>query len=228
MKSKRRETHDTPLRVRKHNRTRRALQRAAIDLVEQNGYQATSVDDICDKAEVSRSTFFRYFGSKDAVFQSDLVEEEVIELLDTPGELSLQAFEDRICARVEGLSLADWDTERRRMRLLQTVPELRATLFSEVFRPFRLAIGYVSKMLDLPADSFRVRTIAGAIVGAFGAHQLPDASGIYEHPASTEEAIKMFRKVFRELDQILDRDGLARRPGTAPPRRGSTVRGDGY
>ena len=205
-----RQTHGTPLRVRKRNRTRRALQRAAIDLVEQNGYQATSVDEICERAEVSRSTFFRYFGSKDAVFQPDILEEEVIELLDAPGRLSLQALEDRICAGFQDLSPEDWDMERRRMFLLQTVPELRTCLLSELFRPLPLAIGYVAKMLDLPADSPRVRTVAGAIIGALIAHQVPGASGTYELPASVEDAVAMYRSTFRELDHILDHDRLLR------------------
>ncbi|MBT8225846.1 MAG: TetR family transcriptional regulator [Dactylosporangium sp.] len=203
-----RETSGIPLRVRKRNRTRRALQRAAIDLVEQHGYQATSVDEICARAEVSRSTFFRYFGSKDAVFQPDILEEEVIELLDAPGELSLQVLEDRLCAGVQDLSPEDWDIERRRMRLLLTVPELRASLLSEFFRPFPLAIGYVARMLDLPPDSARVRTVAGAIIGALAVHQMPDASGNYELPASTEDAIMRYRGTFRELDHILDLNRL--------------------
>lgn len=201
-----------PLRVRKRNRTRRALQRAAIELVERNGYQATSVDEICAEAEVSRSTFFRYFGTKDAVFQSDLIEDEVIELLDAPGRLSLQALEDRICAGFAEFSPADWDVERRRMHLLQTVPELRTSLFNEVFRPFPLAIRYVARMLDLPPDSSRVRTIAGAIIGALAAQRVPHDNDIYELPASMDDAIEMYRSTFRELAQILDQDRL--RPST--------------
>ncbi len=42
------------------------------------------------------------------------------------------------------------------------------------------------------------------------ADQLPDAGGTYELPATTEDAITMYRRVFRELDEILDHDRLAR------------------
>lgn len=39
------------------------------ELVLTRGYDATTIDDICAAAEISRSTFFRYFPSKeDAVF----------------------------------------------------------------------------------------------------------------------------------------------------------------
>lgn len=35
------------------------------DLVLEHGYEGTTVDDICAAAEISRSTFFRYFSSKE-------------------------------------------------------------------------------------------------------------------------------------------------------------------
>ena len=39
------------------------------NLVLERGYEETTVDDICASAEISRSTFFRYFSSKeDALF----------------------------------------------------------------------------------------------------------------------------------------------------------------
>ncbi|MDT0443843.1 TetR family transcriptional regulator [Streptomyces johnsoniae] len=43
------------------------------DLILERGYEATTIDDICAAAEVSRSTFFRYFPSKeDAVLGAAL------------------------------------------------------------------------------------------------------------------------------------------------------------
>lgn len=63
------------LRDRKKNETRIALRRAALELFEQRGFGPTSVDEIADRAEVSRSTFFRYFGSKEAVLLDPIDEQ---------------------------------------------------------------------------------------------------------------------------------------------------------
>jgi AcrR family transcriptional regulator len=43
----------------------------ALDLFLDNGYEQTTIDDICAAAGISRSTFFRYFPSKEDVFVSE-------------------------------------------------------------------------------------------------------------------------------------------------------------
>jgi AcrR family transcriptional regulator len=59
------------LRERKKRQTRQALERAAFDLFAQQGYVETTVEDIAAAAQVSRASFFRYFGSKEDVLAAD-------------------------------------------------------------------------------------------------------------------------------------------------------------
>ena len=55
-----------PLRERKKLRTRRALAEAALSMFTENGFDATTLEELADEAEVSKSTFFRFFPAKEA------------------------------------------------------------------------------------------------------------------------------------------------------------------
>ncbi len=55
------------LRERKRLAARAALEKAALDLFNEKGFGRTTIDEIARAAEFSRSTFFRHFGSKEAV-----------------------------------------------------------------------------------------------------------------------------------------------------------------
>src|SRR5215471_9718112 len=55
-----------PLRERKKLRTRRALADAALRMFSENGFGRITLEDLTAEAEVSKSTFFRFFPAKEA------------------------------------------------------------------------------------------------------------------------------------------------------------------
>jgi AcrR family transcriptional regulator len=59
------------LTERKRRRAKEAIRRAALELFSERGFDAVSVTDIAERAEVGRTTFFRYFGDKQEVLFSD-------------------------------------------------------------------------------------------------------------------------------------------------------------
>jgi AcrR family transcriptional regulator len=74
-------------------RTRAMLQQAHLSLILEKGYEAITVDDICDAANVGRSTFYAHYTSKDDLRRSGLehLRKELVdrqkEALATPGDV---------------------------------------------------------------------------------------------------------------------------------------------
>ncbi|WP_312976521.1 TetR/AcrR family transcriptional regulator [Corynebacterium sp.] len=58
---------DCGLRERKRRETRLRIEDCATALILEHGFHQVTIDEICEKAEVSRRTFFNYFDSKDQV-----------------------------------------------------------------------------------------------------------------------------------------------------------------
>src|ERR1700744_4083588 len=67
------------LRERKKARTRASLREHALRLFREQGYQATTVEQIAAAAEVSPSTFFRYFPTKEEVVLQDDMDIRLVE-----------------------------------------------------------------------------------------------------------------------------------------------------
>ena len=71
--------NQVPLRERKQLQARERIVNAAYELFRERGFDAVSVTDIVDRAEVGRTSFFRYFGDKqEVVFARHLELDDVI------------------------------------------------------------------------------------------------------------------------------------------------------
>jgi AcrR family transcriptional regulator len=124
------------LRERKKLATRRALRRAALDLVAERGFTHVTVEDIAEAADVSPRTFFNYFPSKEAaVFGSDTGRTEALRLRliqQSPGESALEALRvvliDEARARSEELRELGSDpaSQLQRMKASHQDPHLSA------------------------------------------------------------------------------------------------------
>jgi len=55
---------------RRVQRTRERLQKALIELISERGYDAITIQDIVDRANVGRTTFYVHYSSKDELFMS--------------------------------------------------------------------------------------------------------------------------------------------------------------
>jgi len=155
------------LRERKKARTRAAIQRHALRLFREQGYDRTSVSQIAEEAEVSESTFFRYFPTKEDVVLWDAYDPRIVEVFRAqPAELSpiaalRAAFRD-VFAQLSEAERAD---QRERMALMLSVQPLRAMLVDQIRGPMWLLAELVAERVGRKPDDPGVRVVAGAVLG---------------------------------------------------------------
>lgn len=155
------------LRERKKAKTRLAIQRHALRLFREQGYAATTVDQIAEAAEVSPSTFFRYFPAKEDVVVYDDYDPVLLDSFRTqPAELSpISAMRKAIVEVFGTVPEEHVELEQLRGRLLVQVPELRARMLMQIADSISMLAGEVAARTGRDPEDFAVRNLTGAVVG---------------------------------------------------------------
>jgi AcrR family transcriptional regulator len=156
------------LRARKKAKTRSAIREHAMRLFAEQGYAATTVDQIAEAAEVSPSTFFRYFPTKEDVVLTDDYDPALIAAVrDQPaGVPPVEAIRRGIREVFDRMPPEEWEREQARQRMVRTVPELRARTKHQYTEMIGVLAAVVAERAGRPADDFGARVVAGAVLGA--------------------------------------------------------------
>jgi AcrR family transcriptional regulator len=173
------------LRERKKIRTRQTIRREAFRLIEENGYAATTVEQIAEAAEVSPSTFFRYFPTKESVLLADDLDPVILNALDAqPSDLSpSQAVRRAYQAAMANMSEDQREFEDIRQRLMFSIPELKAAMYDEYYRTITTFAEALGRRIGRDPSDFELRVFAGALAGAMMA--------VYEPgPRATDTVIR--------------------------------------
>ncbi len=163
--------HPLGLRERKKQQTRETIVRCAMELFAERGFDATTIADIAEAADIAPRTFFGYFPSKEAVVFHDF--EEMFADFETrlrarPKDQT--AFEALRAWIVEMITRAEENGETamedQRRCLIHDTPSLDAHERANMGRFHELLTECVAADLDVPADSLRANMVAAAAVAA--------------------------------------------------------------
>jgi AcrR family transcriptional regulator len=156
------------LRERKKANTRATIQGHALRLFREHGYTTTTVQQIIEAADVSESTFFRYFPTKADVVLTDEFDPLIVEaFLGQPSELRpLPALRAAFRTVFDRLTTQQVSEQRERMHLIMSVPELRAAMLDQFAAAMQLLAQILAQRTGRQPDDTAVRTLAGAVVGA--------------------------------------------------------------
>jgi AcrR family transcriptional regulator len=155
------------LRERKKIKTRMAIRDATYALIEEQGYDATTIEQIAERAEVSPSTVFRYFPTKEDIVLTDeydpiLLEELRARPLDEPWPDSLRY----VMKKAIGIGMAEEpEVTRLRSHLVVQVPAVRSRMRETMSMTGRLLAQAVAERTGRAPDSLEVRVYTMALVG---------------------------------------------------------------
>jgi AcrR family transcriptional regulator len=179
------------LRERKKARTRASLREHALRLFREQGYQATTVEQIAAAAEVSPSTFFRYFPTKeDVVLQDDMDTRLVEAFARQPACLApIPAVRAALREAWRSFTPEEWDLIREGGRLSMEVPEIRARSMNEFSRIISVVAEALARRVGRPPDDLRVRVLAGAVIGVMMAVFLPEHMAVEAGADIVDDAV---------------------------------------
>lgn len=158
------------LRDRKKQRTRRTIDRVALELFERHGFAATTIEDVAAAADIAPRTFFHYFTSKEEVVTADYTSrlQTIVEALKSeptdqaPWHALRSAFMN---------AASNYEAERaqllRRFRIIQSTPSVAAHNLQVQARWEDGVADAVAEWLGVDGTTdIRPRLIAGAALAA--------------------------------------------------------------
>jgi AcrR family transcriptional regulator len=155
------------LRERKKQKTRDAIQREAMRLIGKQGYEQTTVEQIAAAVEISPSTFFNYFPSKEDLVLYDAYDPVIMDLIaNRPPSEPISVSMRAVLETMGGIFERDRDIILARGRLWFEVPALRARMWEQLDAAQILMSTVIAQRSGRDAADFEVRVIVMILVTA--------------------------------------------------------------
>ena len=188
----------TSLRERKKARLRVELTRAAVELFKEQGFDATTVEQIVAKVETSPRTFFRYFGTKEDVLFGDTPDrlQSLREHLDTAGsaEQPIATLKDALIEQIVNFTnFDDPQLEADCAELWVSEPGPRRRYIEIVLEWEDVISDYLARCWHSNAHSVECRLTAMALIAAVRV-------SLERGPAGVEAARQALQQGFALLD----------------------------
>jgi AcrR family transcriptional regulator len=188
------------LRERKKAKTMINVQKKALYLFNKQGYKSTTVEQIAEAADISPSTFFRYFATKEEVVILDLYDELLIRSLEEqPEHLSpLQALKNAMLNGMDELTEEEIKEIRERNQLIMSIPELRAASINSMANMMTLLVKLIEKRSNNSKNKLDAHILAGAIIGV----NISVMTYCADHPDA--DFVKLITEGLLQLEQGLN------------------------
>ncbi|HSZ39108.1 MAG TPA: TetR family transcriptional regulator [Trebonia sp.] len=185
--------HEPDWRERKKHATRDRIRASALRLFDEQGYDATTVEQIAAAAGVSHMTFFRYFPTKEDAALSDSYDPLLAGLLArTPATWPvIRRIRTVLVEGLEQVYGTERDTLLAQNRLIVATPALRERLWASQMDTQRLFLQALGPGQDGAGPSFADRVTVAACLAAASTAILTwvENNGTPELPSLIEQAL---------------------------------------
>jgi AcrR family transcriptional regulator len=158
-------------RERKKRRTRDTIQREAVRLFQEQGFEATTIDQIAEAADVAASTVFHHFATKEDLIIQDEFDSLIASVLKRQplGVPLAEAMRTAVNDALAEIPRPDLELQLARARLGFAIPSVRARYWSEMERSEIWWRRTIAEWAGRDPDDFELRVAVGVVMTALTA-----------------------------------------------------------
>src|SRR5579864_4227260 len=136
-------------------------------LFSEKGFEATTIEEIAEAAEISPSTFFNYFPTKEDVVFQDELDPLILSAFNAQPESTnpIRALRNAMKTVFSGLTPEQDAVMRQRIALMSSTPELRAAMLNQFAELVDQIAQLIAGRTGRRATDFALRNFAGALLG---------------------------------------------------------------
>ena len=176
------------LRDRKKLAAMRRIQQVALDLFDRRGFDDVTIEQIAETADVSPSSIYRYFGTKEHVVLWDEVDVRLFDAIEA--ELALHPPVEGMRRAISAVMTQYFDQTddlaRRKTRYALEEPALRAALLEQTDELTQRVAEALARASGQPADDLEPQVIATTLIWAMMAAARHWHTHGYRTPIGTE------------------------------------------
>lgn len=156
------------LRERKRIAAIRRIQEVALDLFDERGFDAVTIDQIAEAAEVSPSSVYRYFGTKEQLVLHDEVDSQLLDAVQSEiaAHPPVEAVRRAIATQMSQFFGRDEALARRKIRYWAEEPAVQAAAAQQSDQFAQHVAAALAEAAGRPADDLDVQVIATTLVWA--------------------------------------------------------------
>lgn len=189
------------LRERKRIAAMVRIQSAALDLFERRGFDAVTVEEIAESSEVSPSSVYRYFGTKERLVLWDEFDPPLREHLAVAvaSGVPLEGLRRELMGVLAGFTPQEERQVIRRVSLALSHPALEQATVAQAHDVAKMLENVLSRQLGRAVEDLEVQVFAHAFTGGL--------LGMFHHWQGTgfrEPILDVVGRVFEIFEEGLD------------------------